>query len=94
MSGTAHGHTPAAWAGVTISFIGFCVAGVFMVAANPLGFWGGIAIVFVGGGVGLAMKSAGMGAPKESAVRIQARERATQIARTRPTGAVFSSSSS
>lgn len=34
MAGSSHGHTPAAWTGVIISFIGFCVAGVFMVAAN------------------------------------------------------------
>ncbi|WP_338119929.1 HGxxPAAW family protein, partial [Streptomyces scopuliridis] len=27
MAGTSHGHTPAAWTGVTISFIGFCIAG-------------------------------------------------------------------
>ncbi|MFE7131473.1 HGxxPAAW family protein [Streptomyces sp. NPDC057638] len=81
MAGSAHGHTPAAWTGVTIAFIGFCVSGVFMVAANPLGFWGGLAIVFVGGAVGLAMKMAGMGRPKASAEAIEARERATVVAR-------------
>ncbi|MEU9604158.1 HGxxPAAW family protein [Streptomyces sp. NPDC048057] len=81
MAGSAHGHghTPAAWTGVTISFIGFCVAGVFMVAANPLGFWGGIAITLVGGVVGYGMKAAGMGAQKESAERKQAREQAGRV---------------
>lgn len=39
MAGSSHGHTPAAWTGVIISFIGFCIAGLFMVAANTLGFW-------------------------------------------------------
>ncbi|AOT58415.1 MULTISPECIES: HGxxPAAW family protein [Streptomyces] len=73
MAGSAHGHTPAAWTGVTISFIGFCVAGVFMVAANPLGFWAGIAVVLIGGVVGAAMKAAGLGQPKESREQHEAR---------------------
>ncbi|MGI5399656.1 HGxxPAAW family protein [Streptomyces sp. CA-135486] len=67
MAGSSHGHTPAAWTGVTIVFIGFCIAGVFMVAANPLGFWGGIVVILLGGVVGGAMKAAGLGMPKESA---------------------------
>lgn len=72
MAGSSHGHTPAAWTGVTIAFIGFCIAGVFMVAANPLGFWGGIVVVLLGGVVGGAMRAAGLGMPKESAaVRAQ-----------------------
>ncbi|MDV9202071.1 HGxxPAAW family protein [Streptomyces sp. Wh19] len=78
MAGSSHGHTPAAWTGVIISFIGFCVAGVFMVAANVVGFWAGIAIVLLGGVVGLAMKAAGLGMPKESAEMAQARARAGQ----------------
>ncbi|MER7043445.1 MULTISPECIES: HGxxPAAW family protein [Streptomyces] len=80
MSASAHGHTPAAWTGVVIAFIGFCVSGVFMVAANPLGFWGGIVIVFVGGGVGMVMKGAGLGKPKESAAEVEAHRKATQAA--------------
>lgn len=39
MAGSSHGHTPAAWTGVIIAFIGFCVSGAFMVMADPLGFW-------------------------------------------------------
>ncbi|MEU8676641.1 HGxxPAAW family protein [Streptomyces sp. NPDC048560] len=78
MAGTSHGHTPAAWTGVIIAFIGFCVAGVFMVAANPLGFWAGIAVVVIGGIVGLAMRAAGLGMPKESDELAQARARAGQ----------------
>ncbi|MGE7389306.1 HGxxPAAW family protein [Streptomyces sp. NPDC004126] len=64
MAGTSHGHTPAAWTGVVIAFIGFCVSGAFMVLANPLGFWAGMVVVALGGVVGLAMRAAGMGAPK------------------------------
>ena len=76
MAGSSHGHTPAAWTGVIISFIGFCVAGVFMVAANPLGSWAGVAVIFGGGIVGYAMKLAGLGMPKESAELAEARARA------------------
>ncbi|MEU7554535.1 HGxxPAAW family protein [Streptomyces sp. NPDC044571] len=64
MAGNNHGHTPAAWTGVIIAFIGFCISGAFMVIANPVGFWAGLAVVAIGGVVGLAMKAAGMGAPK------------------------------
>ncbi|MEU6893634.1 HGxxPAAW family protein [Streptomyces sp. NPDC046557] len=64
MAGTHHGHTPAAWTGVIIAFIGFCISGAFMVLASPLGFWAGLVVVALGGVVGLAMKAAGMGAPK------------------------------
>ncbi|MGW1775991.1 HGxxPAAW family protein [Streptomyces sp. NPDC002104] len=64
MAGTSHGHTPAAWTGVIIAFIGFAISGAFMVLANPLGFWAGLVVVAIGGVVGLAMKAAGMGAPK------------------------------
>ncbi|MFD7323450.1 HGxxPAAW family protein [Streptomyces sp. NPDC059875] len=81
MAGSAHGHTPAAWTGVIISFIGFCIAGVFMVAANVAGFWAGIAVVFLGGVIGLAMKVAGLGMPKESEAVVAAREVATAKAR-------------
>ena len=64
MAGSSHGHTPAAWTGVTIAIIGFTVAGAFMVMAEPLGFWAGMAIVALSGVVGLAMRAAGLGQPK------------------------------
>ncbi|MBB5933535.1 HGxxPAAW family protein [Streptomyces zagrosensis] len=64
MSGTSHGHTPAAWTGVIIAFIGFCISGAFTVLANPVGFWAGLGVVVVGGVVGMAMRAAGMGQPK------------------------------
>lgn len=78
MAGSSHGHTPAGWTGVTISIIGFCVAGVFMVAADPLGFVGGLAVIALGGIVGLAMKAAGLGSVKESDAAKQARGAAAQ----------------
>lgn len=76
MAGSSHGHTPAAWTGVIIAFIGFCVAGVFIVAANPVGFWAGMAVIVIGGIVGFAMKLAGLGMPKESSELAAARARA------------------
>jgi hypothetical protein len=93
MAGSSHGHTPAAWTGVTIAFIGFCVAGVFMVAANPLGFWAGVAVILLGGVVGLAMKAAGLGMPKESEAKVRARSQAgqTQVATAQPATAQASS---
>ncbi|MFD5538028.1 HGxxPAAW family protein [Streptomyces sp. NPDC127079] len=66
MAGSSHGHTPAAWTGVTIAFIGFCVAGAFMVMAQPVGFWAGMVIVLLGGVVGMIMRSMGLGQPKGS----------------------------
>ncbi|KUN39285.1 HGxxPAAW family protein [Streptomyces longwoodensis] len=65
MAGSSHGHTPAAWTGVIIAFIGFCVAGTFMVAAQPAGFWAGMVIVVLGGVVGGIMRAMGLGQPKE-----------------------------
>ncbi|MFC5723100.1 HGxxPAAW family protein [Streptomyces gamaensis] len=56
-----HGHTPAAWTGVIIAFIGFCVAGVFMVMANAVGFWAGIGLILLGGVVGGIMRLMGKG---------------------------------
>ncbi|KOU69674.1 membrane protein [Streptomyces sp. MMG1533] len=66
MAGSSHGHTPAAWTGVIIAFIGFTVAGAFMVLAYPAGFWGGMAIVVLGGVVGWIMRAMGLGQPKNA----------------------------
>ncbi|WP_237530721.1 HGxxPAAW family protein [Streptomyces sp. SID3212] len=76
MAGTSHGHTPAAWTGVTIAFIGFCVGGVFTVTADPVGFWVGIGVVLLGGVVGLGMKFMGLGMPQESTEQARARAEA------------------
>lgn len=86
MAGSNHGHTPAAWTGVTISIIGFCVAGVFMVAADPLGVVAGLAIIPIGGLVGLGMRAAGLGGVKESDAAKQARVEAGLAALNRVEG--------
>ncbi|MFH8611109.1 HGxxPAAW family protein [Streptomyces sp. NPDC018029] len=61
---TGHGHTPAAWTGSIIAFVGFCVAGAFMVMANVPGFWAGMAIIAIGGLVGGVMHLMGLGSQK------------------------------
>ncbi|MDJ0344509.1 HGxxPAAW family protein [Streptomyces sp. H10-C2] len=66
MAGTNHGHTLAAWTGVIIAFIGFCVSGAFMVLAEPMGFWAGLVVVLLGGAVGLVMRAMGLGQPRKT----------------------------
>ncbi|MFR9795606.1 HGxxPAAW family protein [Streptomyces sp. MS06] len=70
MAGTSHGNTPAAWTGVIISFIGFCVAGAFVVVHQPAGFWAGMAIAVLGGVAGLVMRGMGLGAPKSEPLKV------------------------
>ncbi|MFI9234673.1 HGxxPAAW family protein [Streptomyces cinnamoneus] len=72
MSASDHGHTPAAWTGVTIAFIGFCISGAFVVMAKPAGFWAGMVVVALGGVVGLIMRSMGMGQAPKRGTRTQA----------------------
>ncbi|WBO66928.1 HGxxPAAW family protein [Streptomyces camelliae] len=60
-SSHGHGHTPAAWTGVIISFIGFLVAGAFMVMANSVGFWAGMVLIGAGAVVGGVMRAMGLG---------------------------------
>ncbi|MGP4042761.1 HGxxPAAW family protein [Streptomyces sp. 2A115] len=64
MAGSNHGHTPAAWTGVIIAFIGFCVSGAGTVMASPLIFWAGLVVVLLGGVVGMVMSAAGLGSRK------------------------------
>ncbi|MEU1375677.1 HGxxPAAW family protein [Streptomyces triculaminicus] len=71
MSASDHGHTPAAWTGVTIAFIGFCISGAFVVAAKPVGFWAGMVVVALGGVVGGIMRSMGMGMVPKGGVKAQ-----------------------
>ncbi|MEV4435323.1 HGxxPAAW family protein [Streptomyces sp. NPDC049555] len=71
MSGSnhdSHGHTPAAWTGVIIAFIGFCVASAFVVMAKPVGFWVGIALTLLGAVVGGIMRMMGLGQDPKGAV--------------------------
>ncbi|WP_105975729.1 HGxxPAAW family protein [Streptomyces geranii] len=74
MAGNSHGHTLAAWTGTTIIIIGFCVAGAFMVMAEPLGFWGGMVIVVLGGVVGWIMAAMGLGKQKPARQTASTRE--------------------
>ncbi|MEU2557978.1 HGxxPAAW family protein [Streptomyces longispororuber] len=71
MAGHGHGHTPAAWTGVIIAFIGFCVAGAFMVMSNPVGFWAGMGLIVAAAVVGGAMRLAGLGQKQQPVVRSQ-----------------------
>lgn len=61
MAGSSHGHTPAAWTGVIIAFIGFVVAGGCLVGGVLIGFWAGLALTVVGALVGGLMRRAGLG---------------------------------
>lgn len=61
MSAAAHGHNPAAWTGVTITFVGFMVAGVAMILTMIWLFWVGAVVILAGGVVGKAMSMAGLG---------------------------------
>ncbi|GEB52948.1 MULTISPECIES: HGxxPAAW family protein [Streptomyces] len=60
----SHGHTPAAWTGVIIAFIGFCVGSLFMVRAEPVGVIAGLVLLAVGAIVGGIMHVMGMGQSK------------------------------
>lgn len=66
MSGSAHGHTTAAWTGVTICFIGFMIAGVAMVAPWPWVVVAGLVVAAVGPLIGKALSAAGFGKKPDS----------------------------
>ncbi|MEE1930475.1 HGxxPAAW family protein [Streptomyces sp. TRM 70351] len=76
MADSSHGHTPAAWTGVIIAFIGFGIGAAFTVMAQPVGVVAGLVVVALGGVVGMVMRSMGLGAPKESQDAADRRERA------------------
>ncbi|MFZ3556868.1 MULTISPECIES: HGxxPAAW family protein [unclassified Streptomyces] len=71
MADSSHGHTPAAWTGVIIAFIGFCVAGAFMVMGNVAGFWAGMALLAIAAIVGGIMSAMGMGKPKRAELQLK-----------------------
>lgn len=77
MADSSHGHTPAAWTGVIIAFIGFIVAGAFMVMANVAGFWAGMVLLAVAPIVGGAMHLAGLGKPRRAELKMPAAPAAT-----------------
>jgi hypothetical protein len=58
-----HGNTPAAWTGVTIMLIGWCVGAIGLVTGPSwLLFWIGVALQPIGLVVGKVMAMMGMGA--------------------------------
>ncbi|WP_031069068.1 HGxxPAAW family protein [Streptomyces sp. NRRL WC-3742] len=83
MAAAAHGHNPAAWTGVVITFIGFGVAGVAMILPSVLLVWAGLAVVLLGGIVGKAMSMAGMGKqPSTNVYKSTDEQTAAQASRT------------
>ncbi|MBO8194683.1 hypothetical protein ITI46_23940 [Streptomyces oryzae] len=60
----SHGHTPAAWTGSIIAFVGFCVASAFTVMAQPAGVIAGLVIIGAGAVIGGIMRAAGLGQSK------------------------------
>ncbi|WP_329563313.1 HGxxPAAW family protein [Kitasatospora sp. NBC_01266] len=82
MSSQAHGHTPAAWTGSAIIFVGFCVSGAAMIMAAVPIFWVGVAVILAGGVVGKAMSMAGMGrVPNTTTATVIAEARAKAAAK-------------
>lgn len=67
MSGSAHGHTTAAWTAVTICFIGFMLAGVAMVIPSPVLVVVGLVISAVAPVIGKIMSAAGFGKKVDTA---------------------------
>jgi hypothetical protein len=67
MSGSAHGHTTAAWTAVSICFIGFMIAGVAMVVPSPVLVVVGLVIAAIAPVVGKAMSAAGFGKKTDAA---------------------------
>ncbi|NGO70383.1 HGxxPAAW family protein [Streptomyces boncukensis] len=57
----SHGHTPAAWTGVIIAFIGFCTGSVFMVVPSPAGVIASLGLIALGAVVGGVMRAMGLG---------------------------------
>ncbi|MFE1949074.1 MULTISPECIES: HGxxPAAW family protein [Streptomyces] len=72
MADASHGHTPAAWTGVIIAFVGFIVAGAFMVMGSVAGFWAGMALLAVAAVVGGVMHLAGLGKPRRAELQMPA----------------------
>ncbi|MDF2145803.1 HGxxPAAW family protein [Knoellia sp. p5-6-4] len=57
-----HGHSVAAWSGVTIILVGSGIAALAVVLARPVLFWIGIAVCVAGAVAGKVLGMAGYGA--------------------------------
>ncbi|GAA1224741.1 hypothetical protein GCM10009665_13710 [Kitasatospora nipponensis] len=83
MAASSHGHTPAAWTGAAIAFVGFCVSGAAMIMPSIPLFWVGMVVVVAAGVVSKAMAMAGMGKQPDPAVEaIKAEQRKLREAAT------------
>ncbi|MFI2752307.1 HGxxPAAW family protein [Cellulomonas sp. P22] len=58
---TNHGHTTAAWTTVIFVLVGFLVAGLAIVFAQPWLFWAGMVVIVVGLLVGKVLQILGHG---------------------------------
>ncbi|SEL72830.1 HGxxPAAW family protein [Streptacidiphilus jiangxiensis] len=76
MSANAHGHTTAAWTGVGVSFVGFCVAAYGMVVPTPIIVVIGLVVAAAGAVVGKAMSAAGFGKKPDAHAVAAAKETA------------------
>lgn len=56
-----HGHTVAAWTGVTIIILAFLVGGIGVVIAEPTVFWVGIGMIPLGAAAGKVLQLMGYG---------------------------------
>lgn len=56
-----HGHSPAAWATVTIVMVAFTIGTLFFWFDMPAVVWASAGLAFLGPVVGLVMKRAGYG---------------------------------
>ena len=74
MSANSHGHTTAAWTGVTVSFLGFMLAGVAMVIPSPILVTIGLVVAAAGAVVGKMMSAAGFGKKPATHVAPAAKE--------------------
>lgn len=63
MSSREHGHTVANWTGVTVTFLGFLIGGVALVANQPVVVVVGLVIAVAGGVIGWLLAKAGKGQP-------------------------------
>ncbi|MFC5910371.1 HGxxPAAW family protein [Streptacidiphilus monticola] len=77
MSGSAHGHTIAAWTGVSISFLGFLIAGVAMVVPWPGVVIAGLVLAALGAVVGKLLSVAGYGKKPATKTTVAKEARAT-----------------
>ena len=78
----SHGHTPAAWTGVIIAFVGFCTGSVFMVMPSPIGVAASLVLILAGAVVGGIMRAAGLGQKSKGLTKDQLQAHRQNFAKT------------